>query len=146
MLNAPDAEALISLSATPVTLSGLKPGGTSTGTGTLTATDTSGTWTLQAMDGGSGAGQMVAAATGCTGSATQLANPLNLSISGLVSGATAAGTIALSGSNQTVASSTDPTAVLNASALTTNYSVTVPADQILLAGCSYSLTVTFTLQ
>lgn len=146
LLASEPAEALISLSANPVVLSALQPGGTSAGTGTLTATDTSGIWTLQAMDGGSGAGHLVAAATGCTGSASQLVNPLKLSVSGLVTGATSAGTIDLSGTNQTVASSTNPLAVLSGSPLTTNYSVTVPPDEVLLAGCSYSLTVTFTLQ
>jgi hypothetical protein len=52
--------------------------------------------------------------------------------------------VSISGSNQTVASaSAQP---LAANLLTTNYSQTIPSNEVMLTGCVYSLTSTYTLQ
>jgi hypothetical protein len=112
----------------------------------LTATTDVGatSWTLQAKDAGTGAGKMVAGATGCTGSDTTLANPLQISVTSSATGFHSAGAITLSGTNQTVASST--TNGLTAAALTTNYTQVIPGTEVMLKGCVYSITVTYTLQ
>lgn len=136
---APPAQAL-SLSASPVTLS-LQPGATATGTGTIVATTLSGSWTLQAADSGTGQGHMI---TSCGQGDATLVDPLQLQATGLVTGATSAGVISLSGTNQTVASATN--ALLSGTTLTIGYSQVIPSNEVLSAGCSYGLTVTFTLQ
>jgi hypothetical protein len=120
------------------------PGVTASQTGALTATDTSPSWTLTARDAGSGAGHLVAAATGCSGSDSQIANSTQVKVDSLVSGVTSAGTITLSGTDQTVASST--TALLASSLLTSHYSVVIPSTEKMLTGCIYSQNVTYTLQ
>jgi hypothetical protein len=142
---APSAEALISISAGPgAALSPFDPGKTATASGSLTATDTSLSWTLQAQDAGSGAGSMVASAGGCSGSDHKLTDPLQVNVTSGLGGVTSAGQITLSSSNQTVASASNQ--LLNAAVLTTNYSQTLPATQVMLAGCVYTITVTYTLQ
>lgn len=144
MAAAPPASALISLTAGPAaTLSPFSTGQTGTGQSSLTATDTSGSWTLQAADQGAGAGAMVASPTGCTNSAPQLAKPLQVSISTGLSGVSTT-TINLSASNQIVASASS--VPLTAAVLTTNYTQVIPADQALLTGCVYTISVTYTLQ
>ena len=145
MIAAPPANAVISL--TPGTVSALTPfgpGKTATASGTLTATDTSTTWTLQAQDMGTGAGKLVAAAAGCTGSDPRLANPLQVSVTGTLGGVNSAGTISLGAGSQTVASSTST--ALAATVLTSNYTQVIPSSQTMLTGCAYSITVTYTLQ
>jgi hypothetical protein len=145
LIAAPPASALISLTAGTVSpLSPFGPAKTATASGTLVATDTNTSWTLQAQDTGTGAGKMVAAATGCTGSDARLTNAIGVSVTSTLSGVTSAGTIALSASNQTVASSTSTS--LTATTLTSNYSQVIPGNQVMLAGCTYSLSVTYTLQ
>ena len=121
------------------------PGNTASQTGLLTATDTSPSWTLQVQDNAaSGAGHMKAGTLGCTGSDAQLANPLDVTVNSLVPGVTSAGSKSISGSAQTVASSTS--ALLAANLLTTNYSQVIPSSEIMLAGCVYTMTATYTLQ
>jgi hypothetical protein len=121
------------------------PGNTATGAGALTATSTNTSWTLQVKDGASSnAGKLAAAATGCTGSDANLANPLQISVTSPLGGVTSAGTVSISGTNQTVASATNQ--LLAANVLTTNYSQTIPASEVMLTGCVYSLTATYTLQ
>ena len=121
------------------------PGNTASSTGALTATDTSNTWTLQVKDtASSNAGKMQAAALGCTGSDPVLTNPLQVSVTSPLGGVNSAGTVSLSGTNQTVASATNQ--LLAANVLTTNYSQVIPNSQVLLTGCVYSLTSTYTIQ
>lgn len=145
LLAAPAADALILLSAGPgAALSPFQVGKTATATGSLTATDTSGSWTLTAQDQGSGAGKMVAGTTGCSGSDPTLADPLQVSVTSALGGVTSAGTVSLSGSNQTVASATSQTLASNA--FTTNYTQVIPSTEKLLTGCVYTITVTYTLQ
>ena len=121
------------------------PGNTATATGALTATDTNSSWTLQVQDtASSNAGKMKAAATGCTGSSAAIANPLAVNVTSPLGGVTSAGSVSISGTNQTVASaSAQP---LAANVLTTNYSQTIPSSEVMLTGCVYSLTATYTLQ
>ncbi len=139
------AQALISITAGPgAALTPFEPGKAATGSGALTATDTSPSWTLQAKDTGSGAGHMVSSATGCGGSDRTLSNPLQVTVTSMLPGATSAGQITLGGSNQTVASGSNQ--ALAASVLTTSYSQAIPATETMLAGCIYSITVTYTLQ
>jgi hypothetical protein len=57
---------------------------------------------------------------------------------------TSAGPVSISGSSQTVASSTSQP--LAASLLTANYSQSIGSAETLLTGCVYSLTATYTLQ
>jgi hypothetical protein len=144
MATAPPAAALISLTAGPTaSLSPFGVGQTATGSSFLTATDPSGTWTLQAQDQGAGAGQMVASPTGCTNSSTPLTNPLQVSVSNAPSGVSTSA-INLSAANQTVASATSTP--LTAATLTTNYTQVIAANQVLLTGCVYTITVTYSLQ
>jgi hypothetical protein len=124
--------------------SGFSPGNTATSTGVLTATDTSASWTLKARDAGAGAGHMVAAGLGCTGSSSQLVNATSVAVTSPLGGVTSAGPVSLSGTDQTVASATNQ--LLAANALTTNYSVVLPSSEIMLTGCVYSQSVTYTLQ
>lgn len=145
LVTPPPAGAVLLLSTGPGSaLSQFEPGKTATGSGAVTATDTSPSWTLQVEDQGSGAGKMVAAATGCGGSDPMLANPLQLEVMSPPSGVTSAGQISLSNSNQTIASSTSQ--VLTSQVFTVDYSQLLPPDETMLAGCVYSITVTYTLQ
>jgi hypothetical protein len=140
------ASALISLAAGPGAMfTSFSPAHTATATGALTATDTSGAWTLQVQDNGSVGGHMVAAATGCGGSDSQLANALTVNVtSGLGANFISSGVTTISGSPATVAYATAQ--VLTASVLTTNYSQLIPATEVMLTGCVYTLTATYTLQ
>lgn len=130
-------------SSAPATFtSSFAPGQTATTTGALTVTDTNPSWTLQVADAGSGAGHMVAAATGCTGSSPQLSNPLSVTVTG-PTGVTSSGAIAIGGSGQTVATGSVSVA---AAALNADYTQVILATQLMTTGCVYSLTATYTLQ
>ena len=83
--------------------------------------------------------------TGCTGSSPTLNNPLQLSISGTLNGATYAPAISLSATNQTVASATNAP-MLTPTSFTPTYTEVIPSTQALLTGCVYTITVTYTLQ
>ena len=140
------------------------PGNTATTVGALTLVDTNPTWTLQVGDPGSGAGHMVAAGTGCTGSESQLSQPLAVNIS--VPGSTVLPTgngvnttygsytynggsyvqVPAAASPATVASNNTGGQLLAADAFTTNYVQPIPSTDVMKALCSYSLTATYTLQ
>jgi hypothetical protein len=119
------------------------PGGTATANGLLTATNTAGSSTLTVGDAGTGAGHMVKAAAGCTGSDAQLTNALTTNVTG--TGVTSAGAKAIPASTSPVTVAT-ASAPLAAAALTTGYSQVIPSSQVMLTGCVYSLTATYTLQ
>lgn len=122
-----------------------QPGDTATGTGALTAIDTSPNWTMTVKDtAASNAGKLQAAALGCSGSDPFIGNPLQVSVSSPLSGVTSAGTVSLSGTDQTVASASN--VLLGSAVFTTNYSQAIPSTQTMAAGCLYSLTATYTLQ
>lgn len=120
-----------------------QPGGSATTSGTLVATDTSATPTLQVADATSttNKGHMQAAAAGCTGSEAVLANALSVTVpSG--GGLTSAGPISISGTNQNVATASAPIA---AATVTTNYTQNINAGETLLTDCVYNITNTYTL-
>lgn len=125
--------------ATGATLGSFKPGQTATGNGSLTIVSL-GAWTLTVQDNGAGAGRMVKAGVGCTGSAAQTTNPLNVTVTGL--GVTSAGQKAIGASAVQVASGGLTAGLL----MTTAYSLVIPSAQTLLTGCVYSETVTYTAQ
>jgi hypothetical protein len=121
------------------------PGGTATASGALTATDTSPSWTLSVKDAAaSNPGHMAAGAVGCGGSAPSLTNALQVQVTSALPGAVSAGTISITGTDQTVASATNQ--LLATSVMTTNYTQVIPASQVMRTGCVYSLTATYTLQ
>jgi hypothetical protein len=127
--------------------SGYSPGSTATATGVLTATTTNPSWTLTVQDNGAGAGHMVSAnPTLCSGSDAQVTNSLQVAVTAPVSlgGFQSAGTKTISASAVTVASATAQ--LLAANVFTTNYTQVIPSGQVMLAGCPYSLTATYTLQ
>jgi hypothetical protein len=139
------AVSLISLSAgSGATFTTFSPGQTATATGALTATDTNASWTLQVQDNGAGAGYMVAGATGCAGSDSQLSNALQVTVSSSLGGVVSAGQRAIGATPVTVASATSQ--LLSASVLTTGYSQAIPTTQVMRTGCTYALTATYTLQ
>jgi hypothetical protein len=133
------------LSAGPgAALSPFQLGHTATAAGSLTATDTSGSWTLSAKDLGTGAGKMVAGAVGCSGSDPTLANSLQVAVTSSLGGVNSAGTVSLGSGDQTVASATSQT--LTNDSFTTNYTQVIPSTAKMLTGCVYAITVTYTLQ
>jgi hypothetical protein len=126
---------------------GYSPGSTATSTGVLTATTTNPSWTLSVQDNGAGAGHMVSGNPAlCSGSDAQVTNSLQVAVTapGSLGGFQSAGTKTISGSAVTVASATAQ--LLAASVLTTNYTQVIPSGQVMLAGCPYGLTATYTLQ
>jgi len=124
---------------------GFQAGSTATTSGVVTLTDTNPSWNLSVNDAATGApGHMAAAALGCGGSESSLQNPLSVTVTSLLGGVSSAGAVSISGSPQTVASATNQ--LLAASLFTANYSQTVNSSEVLLAGCVYSLTATYTLQ
>src|SRR5437588_5358635 len=127
------AAALIALNAgSGATFTNFAPAHTATATGSLTATDTSASWTLQVQDTGTGAGHMVAGATGCSGSDPQLSDALTVNVTSPLGGFISNGTVTLSATNQTVAHATIQLLVANV--FTTNYSQLIPATQVMLTG------------
>jgi hypothetical protein len=137
----------LTASAGATFLSAFSPGNTPTAAGSLTATDTNPGWTLQAADtnaGSSNKGHMLAGATGCAGSDASLVNALNVNVTTSLSGVTSAGQVAISGTAVTVSSATS--ALMAANPFVTHYSVVIPATEVMLSGCVYSMTATYTLQ
>jgi hypothetical protein len=131
---------------TPVALSGLQPGSTSTGTGSMLVLSTKGSWSLSVQDNAAGTpGHMVAAWAGCSGSESSLLSPLTVDVTGtgVLGSVSSSGAVAISGSAQSAASGTG---VLGTAVLTTSYSQSVASSESLLTGCSYGLTATYTLQ
>jgi hypothetical protein len=136
--------AIAAAPAAPFT-TGFQAGSTATTTGLLTLTDTNPSWTLSVNDAATSTpGHMVAAAAGCNGSEPSLQNPLSVSVTSLLGGATSAGPVSISGSPQPVSSATNQ--LLAANIFTASYSQTINSGESLLAGCLYSLTATYTLQ
>jgi hypothetical protein len=115
-----------------------------TAAGTLTATDTSPSWTLQVQDNGVGAGHMVSSASGCAGSDTQLANRLKVAVTSPLGGVVSAGSQSIGATPVTVASATSQPLASNV--LTTSYLQVIPSNELMRLGCVYTLTATYTLQ
>jgi len=120
------------------------PGATATANGSLLATNTASSSTLTVGDAGAApAGKMRAAGAGCTGSDANLTDTLTTNVTGTGMTSSGATAIPASASPATVATAAAPFA---ARVLTTGYSQSIPAAQVMLTGCVYSLTATYTLQ
>ncbi|TMK41818.1 MAG: hypothetical protein E6G56_03630 [Actinobacteria bacterium] len=122
---------------------------TTTG-GTLTAVDTTPSWTLSVNDGTtSGDGHLQKGAVGCTGSETELANASQVNVAPLVPNAsvTSNGYVTVPANGATAAAVASASAVpLAATVFTNTYKQSIGSSEILVSGCTYSLTSTYTLQ
>jgi hypothetical protein len=128
---------------TGATLAPFQPGRTATGSGSLIVIAI-GSWSLTVKDGGTGAGHMVKAATGCTGSDANLTNALTVTVPSVAGVVTSAGSKSISATATTVATGT--TTILAGVSIATSYAQIIPASQAILTGCAYTLTATYTLQ
>lgn len=125
----------------PLFTTGFQPGGTATANGTMTATNTAALSTLTVVDSAATTpGNMDATGATCTGSDTSLTNALTTGVTG--TGVTTSGVKTLSETAQTVATAAAP---ISAAVLTAAYSQAIPAAQLMLTGCVYTLTATYTL-
>lgn len=126
----------------PLFTTNFQPSGTATANGTLTATNTAAISTLTVIDSTVTTPGKMDAAVGatCTGSDTSLTTALTTGVTG--TGVATAGVKSISSTSQTVASATAP---ISAALLTAAYSQAIPAAQVMLTGCVYTLTATYTL-
>ena len=129
----------LGVSTPAVALTNFAPGSIATGTGALLVTSTN-PWSLSAKDSAGNAGHLKAAALGCTGSEASTANPMSVTTSGLLGSTSSAGAVSLTGSDQPVASGSF------ADTLTNAYSLTLANTEVMLTGCAYSTTITYTVQ
>jgi len=126
----------------------LSAGAAPTTSAVLAITDSSSTPTLDINDTTSttaNAGYLQAAATGCTGSESKLANPLNVtSVSGTgwTQYASTTFPFGVSATSTEVATASAPVA---ASAVTVAYKQTIGSTEVLTTGCNYSDTITYTI-
>lgn len=140
--------------ATPATFgTTLAPGQTVTSAaGTITVTSLLGLtgWTLTVKDatGGGTPGRLRSAGgAGCSGSTTALANPVQVYTPDPgYSSLSVAAKHAVTAADTTVATYTPLVTLLSSVTLTTEFTQTVGAAEILRAGCVYSTTVTWTVQ
>lgn len=133
--------------STPVTLgtsvgsNSFTPSGTPTGVGTVGVVAT-GAWNLSVQDTASAStnkGHLKAAAAGCSGSTPYLTNPLSFSLAPALGSNTGySGT--LSGGSAPAASGS-----LSDTNMTVSYSQPIPSSELLLLGCAYSVTATYTV-
>ncbi len=153
-LQAASAQALnIGLSAAvPATFgTNLQPGQTINSTlGTVTVTSVLGLtgWTLQVKDSTNAGRMQAAAGATCTGSATQLANPLTIAASDPLGASSISVNPrqAVGSSNATIATYSATLTLLSTATLNTNLQQTIGASEVLKAGCLYSTTLTYTVQ
>ena len=139
------AEALGLAVSTPLSaLSGLQAGSTATASGALTVTpDPTAGWTLSAQDTDTAdghPGHLLRSGAGCTTGPAFLASALSVTGTPSVSG-TSSGARSLSSSAQSLA--TGP--ALTVTAVNLSLSQVVGSTEALQGGCTYSLTITFTL-
>lgn len=129
----------IGISTPSVTLAGLAPGQTASGSGTVTVTGVPAPWTLKVADPAH-AGHLRPGAVGCSGSEAQTVNPLSVSAGGLLPTTNSSGTVVVGASPVTVATGSA------ADTVTASYSLVVGPTEVMGAGCVFSTTVTFTVQ
>src|SRR3954452_25201697 len=139
MAAAPSAEAALGLGvSTPTVALQLKPGATATGTGAVVVTPGLGTWQLSVADTTGHRGNLAKTA-GCPSYAEdESANAVKVRATGPLS--TSAGTQTVTNSAQLLSSGT------LGDTLTTSLSLVVESTEILPVGCTYSTTLTYTLQ
>ena len=138
MATAP-AEAALGLGvSTPTVALSLKPGQTSTGNGSVVVTAGIGTWQLSVADT-TGAQGHLAKTAGCPSYAeAQTTNALTIRATGTLS--TSTGTKTVTNSTQVLASGT------LGDTLTMLLSLSVAQSEVLPVACTYSTTLTYTLQ
>jgi hypothetical protein len=132
------AEAALSIGVTSPAISmSLSPGQTATGTGSIVVSGV-GAWQLSVADLTGHAGHLAKAA-GCPSyAAAQTANALSIHASGPLT--TSNGTKAVGSSSQLIASGT------LADTVALSLSLPVLGSELLPVGCTYSTTLTYTLQ
>lgn len=133
------AEAALGLGvSTPTVALSLKPGQTASGNGGVVVTPGIGTWQLSVADTTAAQGHL-AKTTGCPSYAEpQTTNALTISASGPLS--TSTGPKTVTNSAQVLASGT------LGDTLTMLLSLSVGASELLPVGCTYTTTLTYTLQ
>lgn len=141
---APPAAGLsIGVGTPPGPLTPFQPGATARASGTLVVASPLASWTLTAVDGTPGTatpGRLQRSAL-CSGGVPYLAQPLTVTATALLGGATSAGGRALGAVPVSLA--TGPATL--ATTLTTSFTQAIGAAETLVSGCSYSVTVTYTL-
>lgn len=113
--------------------------------GTITAVSTNPSWTLSAAETG-GDGKMARSiSTGvCATSTPILTNALGLTVSPVVANGSITSTAhSLSGSDQVFAAAS--AVPLAATVFNTSYTQSIPSNELLSTGCTYTLTTTYTL-
>jgi hypothetical protein len=128
----------LGVSTPAVTLSNFGPGQTASGSGNVVVTSTN-PWSLTASDSTNG-GHMAAVALGCTGSEATTSHALSVATTGLLGGTTSDGPVSLSGTDQEVAHGSF------ADTLTNAYSLLIDPTEVMLTGCAYNTTITYTVQ
>lgn len=113
--------------------------------GTVTAVSTNPSWNMSAAEtGGDGKMARVNNLTPCDTSAAVLTNAAGLTVTPVVANGSITSTArTLSGSNQVVASAS--AVPLAATVFDTTFAQSLPTNELLSAGCSYTMTTTYTL-
>lgn len=129
----------LGVSTPSVTLANFGPGLTATGSGAVVVTGVLAPWVLKASDSANG-GRLVPGAVGCSGSEGRTANALTLRATGAIGTTASAGTVTVGAAAVTIANG------VVADTVTMNYSLDIGRTEVMRAGCTYSTTVTFTVQ
>jgi hypothetical protein len=137
---------------TPSAFTSFTQGGSyasNTAVGALTAVDTSPTWALSVQDNGND-GHLQATGGACSGSATELGNPLKVTVTNPLGAVHSDGLVTVPGKSPAsaveVANDGTGTLLNTASAFVTTYGQQIDNTESLLTGCVYTLTATYTLQ
>ena len=116
--------------------------------GSVSVVDSNASWTLSANDATAttGDGHLKAAASGCTGSESELSNAVQLQAGTPVpSGPTPAAQFSLPANSASAATMLSGSAPVPLTVVPTNFSQTVGTGETLLGGCVYTITVAYTL-
>jgi hypothetical protein len=142
LLAAPaSAEAALSIAvASPTVAMSLQLGHTATATSSVVVSPAVGTWQLSVADLTGHAGHLAKAATCPSYAAAQTANALSITASGPLPTTTSNGTKTVGSSSQLIASGTLTDTV------SLSLSLGVLGSELLPVGCTYSTTLTYTLQ
>jgi hypothetical protein len=127
------------------------PGGTASSTlGTISAVTTNASWSLTAADTANGGvlqGTSPATLPACTGSDAALANPMSLALSGVsLPGVSLHVRQPMTNAAGGIPVAAGVAAPLPLSVFSTDYQVVIPSSQVMTTGCTYTTSVTYTLQ